>query len=36
LPALFLYDRKGKLAKSFIGSAPPEVIESAIRELLGH
>jgi thiol-disulfide isomerase/thioredoxin len=35
LPALFLYDRKGRLAKSFIGSAPPDVIESAIRELLG-
>jgi len=36
LPALFLYDRKGRLAKSLIGSAPPEVIESAIRELLAH
>ena len=35
LPALFLYDRKGKLSKSFIGSVSPEVLESAIRELLG-
>jgi thiol-disulfide isomerase/thioredoxin len=34
LPALFLYDRKGRLAKSFIGSAPPDAIEAAIRELL--
>lgn len=33
LPALFLYDRKGVLAKSFIGAAPPEVIEAAIRGL---
>ena len=36
LPALFLYDRNGKLAKSFIGSAPPQTIERAIDEILSH
>jgi thiol-disulfide isomerase/thioredoxin len=35
LPALFLYDRSGKLSRAFIGSATPEVLETAIRELLG-
>jgi thiol-disulfide isomerase/thioredoxin len=34
LPALFLYDRSGKLARAFIGSAPPATLEAAIRELL--
>jgi thiol-disulfide isomerase/thioredoxin len=34
LPALFLYDRKGKRAKSFIGSTPAPMVEAAIRELL--
>ena len=34
LPALFLYDRAGRQAKAFIGSAPPETIEKAIEELL--
>ena len=35
LPAVFLYDRSGKLAHSYIGTQPPGTIESAIRELLG-
>jgi thiol-disulfide isomerase/thioredoxin len=34
LPALFLYDRNGRLARAFIGSATPEVLSAAIRELL--
>jgi thiol-disulfide isomerase/thioredoxin len=34
LPALFLYDRSGKLARAFIGSAPPATLEAAIRQLL--
>ena len=34
LPALFLYDRSGKLARTFIGSQPPGTIEAAVRELL--
>ncbi len=34
LPALFLYDRQGKLAKSFTGETDVAVIEAAIRKLL--
>jgi len=34
LPALFLYDRHGNLARAFIGTATPEALSSAIRELL--
>ncbi len=34
LPALFLYDRNGKLARSLIGSASLEVIEKGVEELL--
>ena len=32
LPALFLYDRQGKLVKSFIGETELSVIEAAIRK----
>jgi len=34
LPALFLYDRHGKLVRKFIGETGIDVIERAIRELL--
>ena len=34
LPALFLYDRKGVKAKSFIGETPIATIEAAIQKLL--
>jgi len=34
LPALFLYDRQGKLVKSFIGETELAVIEAAIRKIL--
>lgn len=34
LPALFLYDRQGKLAGKFIGETPIEILEKAIRSLL--
>ena len=34
LPALFLYDRNGKLVRGFIGETEIEVIEQAIRTLL--
>ena len=34
LPALFLYDRQGKLARSFIGETEMPVIEAAIGKLL--
>ena len=34
LPALFLYDRKGKKAKSFIGETGMDEIEPEIRKLL--
>ena len=35
LPALFVYDRAGKLVRSFVGESEPAAIESAIRKLLG-
>jgi thiol-disulfide isomerase/thioredoxin len=34
LPALFLYDRQGKLVKSFVGETELPVIEAAIRKIL--
>jgi thiol-disulfide isomerase/thioredoxin len=34
LPAMFLYDRKGKLVKSFTGETEMAVIEAAIQKLL--
>ncbi len=34
LPALFLYNREGRLVKSFIGETPIAVLEKAIREAL--
>ena len=34
LPALFLYDRQGKLVKSFIGETEMAAIEAAIRKIL--
>jgi thiol-disulfide isomerase/thioredoxin len=34
LPALFLYDRSGRLVKSFIGESDPKAIESALSKLL--
>ena len=36
LPAMFLYDRSGKLAARFVGDTPIEVIESAVRRLLSY
>ncbi len=34
LPALFLYDRSGRLVKSFIGESDPKSIEAALSKLL--
>ena len=34
LPALFLYDRKGKLVKSFFGETPLATVEAEINKLL--
>ena len=34
LPAMFLYDRQGKLVKSFTGEADIAALEAAIRKLL--
>jgi len=34
LPGLFLYDRRGRLVRSFIGEADMTALESAIRQLL--
>ncbi|MCU1257634.1 MAG: TlpA family protein disulfide reductase, partial [Bryobacterales bacterium] len=34
LPALFLYDRSGRLAQSFTGEVDMEKLEMAIRKLL--
>jgi thiol-disulfide isomerase/thioredoxin len=34
LPALFLYDRKGKLVKSFFGETPLATVEAEIQKLL--
>jgi len=34
LPALFLYDRQGKLVKSFTGETDVAAIEAAIRKIL--
>src|SRR4051812_8263762 len=34
LPALFLYDRQGKLVRSFVGETEMAVIEAAIRKIL--
>jgi thiol-disulfide isomerase/thioredoxin len=34
LPALFLYDRQGKLARSFIGETEMSAVDAAIRKLL--
>ena len=34
LPALFLYDRAGRLAGSFIGETEMPVLERALRKLL--
>ena len=34
LPALFLYDRQGRLAKSFTGETEIAVIEAAIQKIL--
>ena len=34
LPALFLYNRQGKLVKSFIGETEISTIEAAIRQIL--
>jgi thiol-disulfide isomerase/thioredoxin len=34
LPALFLYDRQGKLVKSFTGETEMAAIEAAIRKIL--
>jgi len=34
LPALFLYDRNGRLSRSFVGESDSASIEQAIRKLL--
>jgi thiol-disulfide isomerase/thioredoxin len=34
LPALFLYDRRGKLVTSFVGETEVSAIEAAIRKIL--
>ncbi len=34
LPGLFLYDRQGRLVKSYIGEADMNAVEAAIRKLL--
>jgi thiol-disulfide isomerase/thioredoxin len=34
LPALFLYDKQGKLVKSFTGETDLAIIEAAIRKVL--
>jgi len=34
LPALFLYDREGRLARSFIGETEISVLEKTLRDLL--
>ena len=34
LPALFLYDRSGRLARSFIGEVEMKDVEAAVRKLL--
>lgn len=34
LPALFLYDRQGRLVKSFVGETEMATIEAAIRKIL--
>ena len=34
LPALFLYDRQGKLVQSFVGETELSVIEAAVRKIL--
>ena len=34
MPAMFIYDRSGKLAKSFLGETPVKDIEAAIQKLL--
>jgi cytochrome c biogenesis protein CcmG, thiol:disulfide interchange protein DsbE len=34
LPAIFLYDRRGKLQRSFIGESPAAAIEAAAERLL--
>lgn len=33
LPATFLYDARGKLVRSFIGTAEPAAVEAALRKL---
>jgi thiol-disulfide isomerase/thioredoxin len=34
LPALFLYDRQGRLVKSFIGETEMPALETAVKQLL--
>ena len=34
LPAMFLYDRQGKLVRSFLGETDMAIIEAAIQKLL--
>jgi thiol-disulfide isomerase/thioredoxin len=34
LPALFLYDRRGRKVRSFIGESEPEAVFQAVNELL--
>ena len=34
LPATFVYDRRGRLMKSFIGAADPKKVEKALRKAL--
>ncbi len=34
MPAIFIYDRSGKLARSFLGETPVKDIEAAIQKIL--
>ena len=34
LPALFLYDKSGKLAATFVGESDPAEVESAVQKLV--
>jgi thiol-disulfide isomerase/thioredoxin len=35
LPAVFLYDRQGRMAARFVGESDPRAVEKAIKQLLG-
>lgn len=35
LPAIFIYDKSGKLVKSYIGATPAKTVEAQLNKLLG-